>query len=219
MITAAVENFLLQVFGFFGTRAYAAPEIVFWEWFGAHEARLFVLDSEGDPLFCALAEALEAVHTDLCFELGAVAADGCREFVISAGGNSQAFPVVERLLRMAPQLQRWRWVKFRPRRMPLHAIEFGGKSVRVDEVHYALVRDAQRAGVILFLEHYNSAEQGVFQQIGRLLLDEALGEYAVATQLGFVEMQSRASRYFPHALPLRELSSAFDAFFPAPRLS
>ncbi len=214
MIAAPVENFLLRAFEFFGTRAYAAPEIVFWEWFGAHEASLFALDSEGDPVFCALAEALEAVHVDLCFELGTVAADGSREFVISASGNLQAFPAVERLLRMAPELPRWRWVKFRPRRLPLHTIEFGGKSVHVDEVHYALVRDAQRAGVILFLEHYNSAEQGVFQQIGRLLLDEALGEHAAATRLGFVELQSRASRYFPHASPLCELSSAFDAFFP-----
>lgn len=211
MIAAAAETLLLRVFGFFGTPAYVAPEVAFWNWFAANEGRLFALDSEDDPLFSDLAEVLEAVHPDLSFELGSVT-DGRREFVISASGKPSAFPVVERLHRMAPHLGQWQWVRFRPRRLPLHAIEFGGKSVRVEDVHYALVRDAQRVGIILFLEAYSRAEQTVFGRIGQLLLDEALGEYAVACYLGFVELQSRASRYFPHASPLSELPAAFEEF-------
>lgn len=211
MIATSAETLLLRVFSFFGTPAYVAPELAFWDWFASHECRLFALNSEDDPLFGELADMLEAVDADLSFELGCVA-NGQREFVISASGVPAAFPAVERLFRTAPVLACWQWVKFRPSRLPLHAIEFESKSVRVEDVRYALVRDETRVGIILFMGNYCDEDCVLFARLGRLLLDEALGEYAVARYLGFVEIQSHRSRYFPHASPIRELPAAFEEF-------
>jgi hypothetical protein len=42
-------------------------------------------------------------------------------------------------------------------------------------------------------------------QIGYLFLDEALGEYAMETRVGFVEFQPQSLRYFEHSRPLVEL--------------
>jgi hypothetical protein len=56
-------------------------------------------------------------------------------------------------------------------------------------------------------------EKITFGQIGYLFLDEALGEYAMETQVAFVEFQSRSSQYFERSGPLTELPPQFDHFW------
>lgn len=210
MSLMALESVLLHVFDFFGTRAYVAPEFAFWNWFCAHESRLFALRTKDDPLLAHLGSLLEAVHPDLGFELGTTAT-GRRELVISANGRLRAFPAVERLCAVAPDLAAWRCVRFRPRRTPLHGVDFGGRSVAVEDVRCVPVRDGRRVGVFLFLRHYEGREQALFRKIAQLLLDETLGELAVAHHLGFVELEPWEARYFSHSIPLSSLPAAFDA--------
>ena len=155
---------------------------------------------------------MHKVHPDLTFEFGPIA-QGWREFVISAGGIQAAFPSVEALYNTAPVLKRWKWVKFRPRREPLHDIEFGGKAVQSKDVRFLLVRDEPKVGIVLFFEGYNEDEKNVFGQIGYLFLDEALGEYAVEMQVGFIKFESRDSKYFAQASLLDALPAQFDKFW------
>jgi hypothetical protein len=203
---------LLMVFALFSGRLHATPEADFWKWFTVNESELFAWESNREATFDKLAVAMRKVHPDLTFEFGPVV-DGKREFVISAGGLKAAFPAVESLYKSAPSLKHWEWVKFRPRRNPINDIEVGGRSMRVDDVFYLLARDDPKVGVILFFDGYSEKEKGVFGQIGYLMLDEALGEYAVETQVGFVEFQSRDSKYFPRASPLKELPAHFDEYW------
>jgi len=113
------------------------------------------------------------------------------EFVISAGGIRAAFPAVYALYDNAPVLPRWTWVKFRPRRLPIHDVDFGGKKVRAEDVRYLLAKDGEKVGIVLFFDGYNEPQKATYGQIGYLFLDEALGEYAVETQVGFIEFHSR----------------------------
>ena len=201
-----------MVLGLFGAKTRPAPEAEFWQWFAANEDRLFAWESDREVTFDKLAAALRKVHPDLTFEFGPVV-DGKREFVISAGGIKDAFAAVEALYGSAPEMKRWQWVKFRPRRAPLNDIEFGGRSIRAEEVHYLLASDEPKVGIVLFFDGYNEAEKSVFGQIGYLMLDEALGEYAVEMQVGFIEFHSRDSEYFPQASLLAELPAHFDEFW------
>src|SRR5262245_46726753 len=129
-----------MVFGLFSSKPPASPEADFWKWFQANEARLFSWENDREATFNALEEAMHNVDPNLTFEISPVI-DGKREFVISADGIQDGFPAVEALYASAPSLERWTWVKFRPRRLPLHDIEFAEKSVRADEVHFLLARD------------------------------------------------------------------------------
>lgn len=149
---------------------------------------------------------------DLTFEFGPVK-DGKREFVLSAGGIKAAFPAVEALYSKAPALPRWVWVKFRPRRVPINDLDYGGKKVRADDVRYLLAKDGDKVGIVLFFDGYSDAEKTTYGQIGYLFLDEALGEYAVETQVGFIGFDSRESKHFDRSHPLRELPGAFDEYF------
>jgi hypothetical protein len=66
---------------------------------------------------------------------------------------------------------------------------------------------------VLFFDGYNQNDKNTFGQIAYLFLDEALGEYAVEMQVGFIEYQSRQSKYFQQASPLVELPAHFDEFW------
>lgn len=201
---------LLVLFTLFAGNAGAAPEDAFWRWFERNEARLFAFENNRAAVFRELYAELSRMNGDLTFEFGPVQTDGKRQFVISAGGIRSAFPSVESLFSKAPSLKRWVWVKFRPRRKPLNDIEFAGRRVRVEDVHYLLAKDEGKLGIVLFFDGYKEEPKHTFEQIGYLLLDEALGEYAVEMQVGFIEFQSRQSKYFAKANPLKELPDHFD---------
>ena len=125
----------VMMFSLLGTQASASNEEAFWKWFVTNEPRLFAFESNQEAVFNALNKQLERVNGDLTFEFGPVR-NGKREFVISAGGIKTAFPAVEALYAKAPALPRWIWVKFRPRRLPINNVEYGGKKIRADDVRY-----------------------------------------------------------------------------------
>ena len=66
---------------------------------------------------------------------------------------------------------------------------------------------------MVFLDGYKEDEKSTWGQIGYLLLDEALGEYDVETKVGAIVFQSRESKHFERAHPLRELPKDFDDYF------
>jgi len=97
--------------------------------------------------------------------------------------------------------------------LPINDLEYGGRKIRADDVRYLLAEDGDKVGVVLFFDGYSEREKGTFGQIGYLCLDEALGEYAMETQVGFVEFMPRSSQYFERSRPLVELPGQFDHFW------
>lgn len=166
-----------------------------------------------EAIFDEVGTEMRKVNDCLTFEFSPVLPDGKREFVISAGGIKAAFPAVEALYNKAPNLKRWTWVKYRPRRIPINDIEYADKKISSSDVHYILAKDGAKVGIVLFFDDYDEKEKTKFGQIGYLFLDEALGEYAVETQVGFIEMHSRESKYYSHAYPLKDLPGHFDEYW------
>jgi hypothetical protein len=196
------------------TKAFASsPEKKFWKWFVKNQDMLFEFEKDREKIFDKLAAEMNTVHPDLTFEFSPVLKNGKREFVISAGGIKSAFPAVEALFDSAPNLSKWKFIKFRPRRKPLNDLKFGGKSIKASEVHYKMFNDQEKVGLIIFLDGYNDAEQNIYGNIGYLFLDEALGEYDIEMKVGFIEFHSRESEYFEGVRPLTELADHFDEYF------
>lgn len=210
-----VIPFLLM--GFFSLPSFASDtkEVTFWRWFQKNEGPLYAFEKDRERTFDDLSGALKKVHSDLTFEFGPIRADGRREFVISAGGIKSAFPAVEALHAAAPKMEKWIVVKFRSRRVPINDLEFSGRKIRTQDVHYLLFRDESpgKVGVMIFFDGYREEEKSVFGQMGYLFLDEALGEYDVEMKLGAIVFQGRDSKYFERAHPLTELPKDFDEYF------
>ncbi len=186
------------------TNASADPVAEFWNWFECNEAALFEFERDQENVFARLSAALARVDGELTFEFGPRNSDGTREFIISAGGIRGSFPSVERLHAASPPLDRWRITKYRPRR-PSMPITMGGETIYPEEVHFALFRDGDKVGIMLFFEDFEEDRSTEFGQFGFLFLDEALGEYTVATEIGFIEFTGRDSKYFDEDQRLPDL--------------
>lgn len=189
-----------------------STETQFWQWFQQNEDALFHFERDQETTFARLASALTQVDEDLTFEFGPIR-DGVREFVISAGGHKRAFPAVERLYTAAPDLQRFTITAFRPRRQTISNIEYGDLTISAADAYFRLCKDEdpQKIGILLFLPGHSDDRKTDFGQIGYLFLDEALGEYVVELNVGFIEIMGHDSKYFDGAVPIQELAADFDA--------
>ncbi|MGE8498893.1 MAG: hypothetical protein ACN6O6_15405 [Pseudomonas sp.] len=189
--------------------AHAGQEAQFWNWFVANESALYRFTSPTDPVLDELSSQLGQVHQDLTFELGPVMAGGKREFIISAGGLKEAFPAVKALHAAMPTLDQWEVIKFRPRRNPMNIITLGEHTFDPARILCLLADDGEKIGVVLMHEDYEQ-DNIVFRQASYLLLDEALGEYVVETDVGFINVHGREARWMSQAFPMTELGAEFD---------
>ena len=184
-----------------------SPERAFWAWFQKNEDRLFNFEQDQERVFVELSRELHKVNPELAFEFSPVK-DGRREFVVSAEGVRAAFPAVDRLLDSAPPLARWRLIKFRPRRWPLNDLQIGDLHVSVSDVRVALARHGQELAILIFVPGVQDEGQRV--QFGFLFLDEALGEFDVATRVGPIEFCQPDEHPELPRFPLTELPKRFD---------
>ncbi|HEY6181424.1 MAG TPA: hypothetical protein VIW67_04210 [Terriglobales bacterium] len=199
---------VLLVFTFSCTRANAAPEQAFWQWFQNNESSLFDFEKNREKIFNELSAEMHKVDPSLTFEFGPKE-NGQREFVISADGIREAFPKVEALYANAPKLPRWKFIKFRPRREPSD-ISYGGISIKAQSVSVLLVPNGQTADLTIFMPGYTETARSAYTTIAFLFLDEALGEYDVETRVGEVKIDS-TSKAPAHTYSLDALPAAFDS--------
>jgi hypothetical protein len=183
----------------------------FWDWFLKNEEALFAFEDPGDPILLPLHERLKELDEHLTFEIGPIV-DGRREFVISAGGIRRSFAVVERLAKAAPSLPRWTITRFRPRRAELGRLQIGGQEINPGDIEFALEDDHGKAGIHLFIDGYSQGNERLWQQVGFLFLDAALGEYDVETGIGFIQFKPYAFKSGLERHRLTELAARFDAF-------
>jgi hypothetical protein len=87
--------------------------IEFWRWFELHRNELDVLVDSASPLWDKVLVSLHRIHKSLWFELSR--RDGSdREFIITAEGQIDVFPVVEALVAQAPTLAGWQFLALKP---------------------------------------------------------------------------------------------------------
>ena len=183
----------------------------FWEWFRSNEERLYHFESDQETVLGELDKRLKRVHDDLCFEFSPLRDDGTREFVVSAGGIAESFPVVAAIVSAAPELPRWRWVRLRPRRASFAGeISVAGDRLHTDEVRFKLYRDGDKIGIALFIDGFTEARREALSHAAWILLDAALGEFTTELEVGFVDLLEAEHRHAAGACPVEELPAAFD---------
>lgn len=165
-----------------------SPEVKFWEWFVAHEDKLFNQLEPRNELWIALMKRMKQVHAALVFEVGVqLEADGRRQFVISADGIREAFQSVEQLADAAPPLERWNVIRFRPP-IPAYAenvLQMHGREIAGDSIECALARnEVGTIDVLMRIPGCPNLKDHNFTHIGFIFLDMALGEYDVECSVG-----------------------------------
>jgi hypothetical protein len=199
-----------MVFLLFTACAKKSQEAEFWAWFTKNEDHLFHFERDQERTFDALNAAMQKVHPNLTFEFGPIE-KGKREFVISADGLKAAFPAVESLYSAAPSLQKWVFIKFRPRRAPME-LQIGELKIKPADVEVAVEADGNKAGFTVFVRGFDEGKKNQFSQAAFIMLDQAIGEYDMETKVGFIEVKpfEQASTSKRHTL--ENLPQMFDEF-------
>lgn len=185
----------------------ATPEQDFWKWFQENETQLFDFKRDDEGILNSLTLTIHHVDPGLTFEFGPNI-DNHREFVISADGIRETFPKVIALYDAAPKLPRWTFIKFRPRREPMD-IRYGGISVRAKEILFTAHADGRKVGITLFIPGHTGRNHETMMGIAFLMLDQALGEFDVATDVGVIDVTSSAKAP-SEAKAFKELPKMFN---------
>ena len=187
-----------------------SKEETFWQWFEQNSSRLFAFEADQDRVFGELKTALGKVHRGLTFEFGPVR-DGRREFIVSADGIRDRFPAVKSLVAAAPALAQWTVIPFRPPKSLDMVIEYHGQRLGADDVWFKAEDDGVRIGLTLHVRGLTEENKQSLAGAAFLLLDCALGEFAVETRVGFIEWSGLPDDPAAAGLqPLRSIRDVFD---------
>lgn len=199
-------KFLDRLFG----RNRENPYDAFWKWFQASSDELHAVPFapySPDDIRWELDRQLSRIHKDLTFEFGPDI-DGVREFILSAEGTKDAFPSVQILAGSAPDLPGWKVIAFRPAAGWDLTFSLLGMRMSADDLWFESDVYDGKADVVIYIrkslmdENYDTAGRLFF-----LILDHGLGEYIVATRIGYIDLQPLPDEPLPSEIrPISELS-------------
>ena len=86
----------------------------FWRYFVERRSDLEKLTTANDPVHDEVLAALHLVDPGLYFEL--CSESGLNEFILTADGDAQLFPLVENVVSHAPRIDSWEIVALKPKR-------------------------------------------------------------------------------------------------------
>jgi hypothetical protein len=84
----------------------------FWAWFATHKLEFSRLALD-EPFWDIALEQIKKVDEHLWFELSRDS-HPAREFIVTAAGYVSSFPIAEKLVRLAPNIEGWAFIALKP---------------------------------------------------------------------------------------------------------
>ena len=162
----------------------------FWKWFQKNASKLYKFEDKKDKLLRELTCEIKKIHYALTFVFLPIFS-GVREMTISADGVKAGFPYVRLLVDSAPKISTWKFTAFRQRTNADYAITVGNVTLNPQEVFFLHDLDSERGKVdVIFFADGIIEDNTNFMSILCMFLDNALGEFDVATKLGYVDFKN-----------------------------
>ncbi len=178
-------------------------ETKFWDWFTDHQDLYFNFENNQDKLFVQLKTQLAKIDKNLSFEFSPVFENDKREFVISADGNKNSFPAVQKLVDNAPTLANWIIVAFRQPRSDFNQIQLNDISLNMEDVFFRFARDKGKLGIELNVRGYKDTPEWTAAVF--VMLDSLLGEYDTEMCLSWIDKKELDETELEQLFPLKNL--------------
>ncbi len=164
---------------------------LFWTWFAAKEAALRSISGDSDSVCDDLLRAIQQIDKRLYFEM-CVNATPC-EFIVTASGHTEVFPLVEAVIAAAPSLRGWAFVALKPPMGFDFKTKYEGITFDPKEMWFLpLVRESAPTalGLRVRIPDYDPSieRQATFAVF--TILDTALGERSAALDIAHLEVGS-----------------------------
>jgi hypothetical protein len=182
----------------------------FWNWFSKNANLYFHFEQNQEILFSKLKAELGKVHPGLVFEFSPVFENGTREFVISADGIKNVFPVVTALVKQAPTLKNWKFVAFRQPRTHITHIQYKDLVINLDDVFFRYVKDNGQIGLELNIRGFHECAEWTAAIF--ILLDNVLGEYHTEMSLSHIAKKGLSKDEAAPMFPIRVLPQVIQDY-------
>jgi hypothetical protein len=182
----------------------------FWQWFADHQPEFNSLSNPEDPFWDIAVELIKKIDGRLWFELSE-AGSAAREFIVTAEGHVEAFPIVETLVSLAPRIEGWVFVALKP---PM-GFEF---TTRYEDTLFEPRRmwflplnspsQPQNLGMRIGIQGLASMDETSAHNAVLVILDTALGERSAALDIQYTEVSELPAN--PESLGYIELPELAD---------
>ncbi len=151
---------------------------LFWTYFKNNELDIFHnIKTDTDNVVFDITNRVKAIHPELEFEITLDLEDGKRNFILSADGIKELFPIVEDVVSHAPKLDNWIVTAFRPRLYQRNQIiDLDGITLDYHDIYFSYEEQNNKLIIDVFINGYVEGDNR-YIHLYFLLLDSLIGEY------------------------------------------
>src|SRR6185503_15457840 len=108
-------------------------------------------------------------------------------------------------------LTRWTIIQFRPPRPDFTQVTFADATVDARTVEFVAEPDGEKTGLVISVPGLKTTNDKAYERATYILLDGMLGEYAVETGVGFIDIIAAEGRPAGPWRPLTRVREAVKA--------
>ena len=162
----------------------------FWQLFAAHQREFSELSNPEDLFWDLALDELKKVDEHLWFELSAIDT-APREFIVTAEGHVETFPIVEALIDLAPKTKDWDFVALKPPMGFAFTTNYEGVLFEPSRMWFLPLEIPSRShdfGMRVGIEKLESTDKTRAHNAVLVILDTALGERSAALDVQYTEV-------------------------------
>jgi hypothetical protein len=164
----------------------------FWRWFAAHKNDFDVLVESSDPFWDEALRHLQQLDSRLWFELSQPDGND-REFIFTAEGHKDAFPLVDAIIAHAPNISGWQFFALKPPMGFDFVTAYEGIRFDPRSMWFLPLEIPSRPndfGMLVGVPNFSSEIERQANNAIEVILDTALGEREAALDIQHVEVSA-----------------------------
>jgi len=162
----------------------------FWQWFADHQPEFRRLSKPDEPFWDIALEQIKKVDGRLWIELSAPD-DATREFIVTAEGHVEAFPLVEGLVDLAPKIEGWDFKALKPPMGFAFTTRYEGRLFDPRHIWFLPLESSSRPQdfeMRVGIEGLESMDETSAHNAVLIILDTGLGERSAALDIQHTEV-------------------------------
>lgn len=167
----------------------------FWNWFNKKQNKFLFLSDvsqrEKDNLLQEFLLELHQYNENIYFKIGGHPNDEKVELIISAEGDLEQFPAVEKLTSYAPKYKNWEVIAFKPPMGNGFCLNYRDKVFDPEKIIYIPLSAKQNSKAIGFnvcYPDFEESEKEIYINGTYLILDAIIGEKSTALDIDYMEV-------------------------------
>lgn len=190
---------------------------IFWKWFSDNEKNYRNFQSDPDRYLTELVKNVRKIVNGLAVELEP-SQHGIINMTISADGDIELFPIVQKTVDCAPEIDGWKFFAFR-QRMPADKVKgmilkAHDHTLDPNEMKFYPITSDATLDIIVYADHVTEENKTNVAYGCLLLLDNLLGEYDCVKKVRSFDFHSMPTDpiELSEMKPLIEIGNYVDGF-------